>query len=132
MIQTYCPEHYAIQAARTHNYQQFYQEELTMRRRLRLPPFVHLVELMVIGGAAPRVMEVATSLGEQLRARTAGSQITVVGPAPHRIPRVRSTSRVCLLLKGKRVEPMVALLMKTLTPGRTYRGLPVLVDVDPL
>ena len=36
VIQTYCPTHYAIVAARQHDYQQFYAEELAMRRRLRL------------------------------------------------------------------------------------------------
>jgi primosomal protein N' (replication factor Y) len=132
LIQTYCPDHYAILAARQHDYDRFFGEEIAMRRRLRLPPFVHLVELMVIGAASPRVHESANTLGERLRRAAKGRGITVLGPAPHRVPRLRRTYRVCLLLRGKRVESMVRLVRGVLEPGRKFRGVPVLVNVDPL
>ena len=103
-----------------------------MRRRLRLPPFVHLVELTVIGAVSQRVHESANALGDRLRRAAKGRGITVLGPAPHRVPRLRRTYRVCLLLRGKRVEPMVTLVRGVLEPGRKFRGVPVLVNVDPL
>ena len=151
VIQTYCPNHYAIQAAGQHDYQRFYQEEIIMRRRLKLPPFVHLIELTLIGSSKQRVYESAQELATQLRRagrrhhlpaparlaspnEAAGAQagVTLLGPAPHRVPRFRRAYRMCLILKGRRVEPMVELLRRTLQPGRKFRGLPVIVDVDPL
>jgi primosomal protein N' (replication factor Y) len=132
LIQTYCPDHYAILAARRHDYDRFFGEELAMRRRLRLPPFVRLVELTVIGASSQRVHESADALGERLRRSAKGRGITVLGPAPHRVPRLRRAYRVCLLLRGRRVEPMVALVRGVLEPGRKFRGAPVLVNVDPL
>jgi primosomal protein N' len=47
LIQTYCPTHYAIRAAARHDYAAFYAEEIRMRQRLRLPPWTHLVELVI-------------------------------------------------------------------------------------
>ena len=103
-----------------------------MRWRLRLPPFAHLVELTLCGSSAERVREAADALAETLRPEAARRRITLLGPAPHRIPRLRRTSRMCLLLKGRAVESIVELLRHTLQPGRRYRGMPVLVNVDPL
>lgn len=149
LIQTYCPTHYAIQAAQRHDYRQFYEEELRMRRRVKLPPFVHLIELTLLGSSRQRVTTAADALAAQLRRAAARQRlpaapkglgkssaaqagITLLGPAPHRVPRLRRAYRMCLLLKGRRVEPMMALLRETLQPGRRFHGLPVIVDVDPL
>jgi primosomal protein N' (replication factor Y) len=132
LIQTFCPRHYAIRAARQHNYGAFYEQELQMRRRLRLPPFAHLIELTIRASSRRRADETAAELAVQLRRRCAARQVTLLGPAPHRIPRLRRTYRVCLVLKGASVEPMVAILRRTLQPGRRFRGMPVAIDVDPL
>lgn len=132
LIQTFCPSHYAIQAARRHDYQQFYAEEIRMRRRLKLPPFVHLIELTLLGSSKTRVQDAAQALADQLRRLSRRRGITLLGPAPHRIPRLRRSYRVCVILKGKAVEPMVDVVRTTLQPGRRFRGMPVTVDVDPL
>ena len=132
LIQTYCPTHYAIVAAKAHDYRRFYDEELAMRRRLALPPFAHLVELMLRGSSMARVEAAAQRLAARLHRAATGHRVTLLGPAPHRIPRLRRAYRVSLLLKGRAVEPIVALLRRTLQPGRRFEGLPVTVDVDPL
>jgi primosomal protein N' (replication factor Y) len=132
LIQTYCPGHYAIQAARHHDYGTFYEEEIAMRRRLRLPPFTRLVELTILGSPRPRVEETARALAERLRPSARRKRIVILGPAPARVSRLRRTYRMSLVLKGRAVEPVVALLRGVLEPGRKFRGLPVIVDVDPL
>ncbi|MBI4003865.1 MAG: primosomal protein N' [Candidatus Omnitrophica bacterium] len=152
LIQTYCPTHYAIEAARHHDYQRFYAEEIRMRRRLRLPPFVRLIELTLHGSSRQRVMEAASALAAALKrtaarpatrgtssparmvpARAAARRrVTLLGPAPHRIPRLRRSYRMCVILKGRTLGAMIAVLRRTLQPGRRFRGMPVTVDVDPL
>ncbi len=132
LIQTYNPGHYAIEAATQHDYERFFEAELRMRRRLRLPPFVHLIELMFVGSNRARVEDAAARLAARLRSAIRRKGVALLGPAPHRIPRLRRTYRVCLILKGRRVESMVALLRQVLQPGRRFGGMPVLVNVDPL
>lgn len=132
LIQTFCPTHYAIQAATAHDYQRFYAHEIRMRRGLALPPFVHLIELTVLGSSPERVNDAARLLAARLRRAARHRRITLLGPAPHRIPRLRRTYRVCLILKAKAVETAVPILRRVLEPGRKFRGLPVLVNVDPL
>ncbi|PIQ84214.1 MAG: primosomal protein N' [Candidatus Omnitrophica bacterium CG11_big_fil_rev_8_21_14_0_20_63_9] len=131
MIQTYCPDHYAIQAARHHDYRRFYEDEIAMRRNLRLPPFSHVIELTVLGASQAKVTEAAQALAERLRKPLSRMHTVLLGPAPHRIPRLRRAYRVCIVLQGKSVERMVKVLRDVLEPGRKFRGLPVIVDVDP-
>ncbi|MBI3331199.1 MAG: primosomal protein N' [Candidatus Omnitrophica bacterium] len=132
LIQTFCPGHYAIQAAKAHDYRRFYAQEIRMRRALRLPPFVHLIELTVIGSALPRVNEAAQWLAGRLRRALVRRRVTLLGPAPHRIPRLRRAYRVHLLLKVRSVEAVTPILRRVLGPGRKAKGLPVIVNVDPL
>ncbi len=161
LIQTYCPTHYAIQAAKYHDYEQFYRMEIEIRRRLKLPPFAHLVELTLRGSSRERVYEAARELATTLRQATVRrrlsavarrqtgaseqknsstekkrsvgqASITLLGPAPHRVPRLREVYRVCLILKASRVEPIIELLRHTLQAGRRFHGMPLTIDVDPV
>ena len=46
IVQSYTPEHYAIQASLQHDYTDFYREELDFRRRHRYPPFGRLARFV--------------------------------------------------------------------------------------
>ena len=46
IIQTYQPEHYAIQAAAQHDYDAFYEREMTFRREHGYPPMRRLARLV--------------------------------------------------------------------------------------
>ncbi len=132
LIQTFCPTHYAIQAASRHDYEAFFHAEIEMRRRLKLPPFVHLVELTVLGRKREHVQAVAEALQEALEKSRGRGRIAVLGPAPHRLASLRRTFHWRIVLKAARVEPMLRVVRRTLSSGRRFRGLPVIVDVDPL
>lgn len=132
VVQTYCPTHYAILAASKHDYVGFYHTEITMRKRLSLPPWTHLIEFTLRGSNRQRVHEAAGAFAIDLARRIGRRRMTLLGPVPHRVPRVRRTYQVCVLLKGRDVSTMVALARNTLQSGRRFRGMPVRVDVDPL
>jgi len=134
LIQTYCPQHYAIQAAKRHDYEGFYEEEMAMRKRVGLPPWTHFIELMLRGRSQDRVQEAAEALGKLLRRRLgkdSAKGTDLLGPAPHRIPKLRGAYRMSLILSGSDVMEMVKQLRQALQSGRRFRGLPVTVNVDP-
>ncbi len=47
LIQTFHPEHYALQHASTQNYDDFYAVEINFRKRLNYPPFVALASILI-------------------------------------------------------------------------------------
>ncbi|NLT27821.1 MAG: primosomal protein N', partial [Dehalococcoidales bacterium] len=48
IIQTYMPEHYAIQATINHDYAAFYKQEIDYRKQLKNPPFSKLIKMTYI------------------------------------------------------------------------------------
>lgn len=49
IIQTFSPGHYAVRAASHHDYREFYEKEIAMRRLMHLPPFANLITISFSG-----------------------------------------------------------------------------------
>jgi primosomal protein N' len=101
-----------------------------IRRRLKLPPFSTLIQLTLHASKHDKVQQAAEALAAALES-SKPRRVELLGPAPHRIPKLRNSYRMCILLKGPKAEPMVAWLRRVLQPSRRFDGLPVTVDVDP-
>jgi primosomal protein N' (replication factor Y) (superfamily II helicase) len=106
-IQTLSPEHYAIQAAAQHDYASFYQQEIEYRRQLRNPPFSHLALLVYAHtneGVCQREAERMKGLLIQERDARGVGDISVIGPAPAYIRRLRGRFRWQLVLRGSELS----------------------------
>jgi primosomal protein N' (replication factor Y) len=124
VLQSYQPEHPAIQAASRHDYDGFYAAEIEARRALRYPPFTRLVRLVVHhadGAAAEKeARRVARLL--QARLRELGRSTDLIGPAPCFFERVRGEARWQIVV---RTDDPGDVLPAPLPQGWT-------VDVDPV
>jgi len=131
IIQSFTPEHYAIQAAGKHDYEGFYRQELVHRQELNYPPFSQLIGLIIAGEDGSVTAKVAGELGRELKAQ-AKAQAQVLGPAPAVLSRLRGEFRYRILLKGQDVAAMRqsvhAALEKVVVPS----DVKVIVDVDPM
>ena len=125
IVQSYNPEHYAIQAAARHDYAAFYRQELAYRRELGYPPFGRLVALRLADKNAQRCQAMATRLGRWLAGeiRRAGIQVEMIGPVPCFFSRIGGKYRWQIVLRGP--DPLPLLRDVALPQG--WR-----VDVDPL
>ena len=123
MLQTYQPDHPAIQAVATGDAGRFYAAELAMRERFGSPPFGRLVKLTVGLPDRDAAEREATAMAESLgqRARDRGARVTVIGPAPAYIARRADRWRWNVVLRG---DDPASLLDGGLEP-------PWSVDVDP-
>ena len=102
IIQSYQPDHPAIQAVVSGDANAFYDAELEVRRRFGSPPFGRLVKLTV-GLEDPAAAErVASVEADRLRALAAerGVEVQVVGPAPAFIRRRAGRWRWNVVLRG--------------------------------
>lgn len=103
ILQTFQPEHYAIQAAAKHDYATFYTQESANRRKLRWPPFSQLLRLEYRNADMRKAEQIARQMGEQIagllkkQARTATE---MVGPVPVFYSRLRREYRWQILLRG--------------------------------
>jgi len=126
IIQTYAPEHYAIQAASRHDYSSFYNQEINYRRQLRNPPFTRLACLVYSHTNDARCQRQAERM-KRLLTQEIDSQgiadIELIGPAPAFIHRLRGRFRWQLILRGSGLSVFLSKI--TLPQGWT-------VDIDPL
>ncbi|MCY4581345.1 MAG: primosomal protein N' [Chloroflexi bacterium] len=127
VVQTYLPEHYAVQTAAGQDYAAFYAAEMEHRRAQGNPPFSRLVRLLYDGHSDRQTaFNEAQQLAWSLR-RTARKWdmrgVDVIGPAPTYPPRIRNAWRWHLLIRA--AEPRLLLDKVTVPPS--WR-----VDVDPV
>ena len=126
IIQTYCPEHYAIQAAAANDYTRFYEKEIAYRRLLNNPPFSQLASLTYTHTNDAICQREALRM-KRLIAREIDSQgitdLGVIGPAPAFIHRLRGRFRWQLMLRG--TEPADFLSLIPFPQGWT-------ADIDPV
>jgi primosomal protein N' (replication factor Y) len=126
IIQTYTPEHYAIEAAARHDYHALYEREIGFRRRLGYPPFGRLVRMTYAHTGAAysqrQAAEMAAALRER-RDRLGLPNLDVLGPAPAFVARIRGRWRWHVVLRG--ADPAALVSDLSLPRGWT-------VDVDPV
>jgi len=135
LIQTFSPDHHAIQLAKKHDVEGFLRRELSDRREVHYPPFARLA-LLRFEAIDARVAEQACSeiaaLARESRPCRAG-EVDLLGPAPAPIARLRGRYRYRLMLRAKERAPLRAVL------AAIERRLPALdkrvravIDVDPV
>ena len=132
IIQTTTPDHEAIRAAARQEAARFYRDELQTRRALGLPPFRQLVRLTLAGPRESALVEACGALAERLPSAVDGRGMEVIGPAPVMVQRRHGTRPMWqLLLKGRRLPPLLDALRRVIGPQRRFQGVQVRVDVDP-
>ena len=133
VVQTRHPSHHALVWAARHDAEGFLQEELRLRRSPPYPPELHLVNLIVSGegesDTADRAAEVADWCNTLVSRH--GLPVTVLGPAPCPLARVKDRWRWHVLLKG----PSAVLGRIVRYAARRLAGLGktrVVIDRDPV
>jgi len=129
IIQTYAPQHYAIQAAAKHDYESFYQQEIKYRQELDYPPFSRLIGLIINAKSEEKAAKFSEEISHFLKRRLASQ---VFGPAPAAIAKLRGEFRYRLLLKGPDTVKMYRAVSDTLDKMVIPREVRLAVDVDPM
>jgi primosomal protein N' (replication factor Y) len=133
IIQTYNPEHYALQAAREHDYHAFFVQEIAFRRELGYPPFSRLVRFVHSSGSAAGSRREAEQLGERLREQLERRRLRgwgMIGPAPAFFERMRGRWRWHLLLRmptESATDTQLDALLAAIGPLYGW-----VIDVDPV
>jgi primosomal protein N' (replication factor Y) len=102
IVQTRNPEHHAITWAARHEAEGFLAEELSLRQTPPYPPATSLVNLLVSGRDERAVGAAAANVAEWCRELIARHELplSVLGPAPCPLARIKDRWRWHVLLKG--------------------------------
>ena len=130
IIQPYAPEHPAIAAVATHDYDGFVRGELDARREADYPPFARMVALRLDAREAGEARAGATAAAEAARA-AGGAAVVVRGPAEAPLARLRGRSRWQVWLSAHERAPLVAAARAAARTAKPGTDLRLSVDVDP-
>ncbi len=132
VVQTFNPDHYAVQAASTHDYIGFYRGEIRFRAEHGYPPFGQMARMVYSAFNDEKCEQVANVMARHLRQRAErlsnggeldGAILDVIGPAPCFVHKIRGKYRWQIILRGDNLSP----LLDGLDMGTGW-----LLDVDPM
>lgn len=102
IIQTYEPNHYAIQSAIKQDYREFFEREIEIRKELNYPPFSNLGLIRISTKdrrfARKAAYTIARHLIKEIGERT---DVEVLGPSPCPISVIRERFRWQIMIKSK-------------------------------
>lgn len=130
VIQTYQPEHYAIEFSINQDYEGFYEEEIGYRELMDYPPKAHMLSVLVSGPSAEDCGELATFLTESVRKNY---KCPVIGPAPAQISKINDAYRFVFYMKHTEYDALVRIkdfLEDILSRRKSFRE-NVFFDFDP-
>ena len=132
LVETYYPEHYAIQYAAQQDYVSFYEKEAQFRRLLHYPPFTALANVLVRDHKVENAIRWSRALADCF-APFEKQGVKILGPAAAPLARLRRDYRFQFVLKS----PQRTALGKALSAALDFcaaKDIPataVIVDVDP-
>jgi primosomal protein N' (replication factor Y) len=134
IIQTFGPDHQAIQSAAKHDYRGFVQQELPMRKMLGYPPYSRMIRIVVRGENEANTLEFAKQFTEQLQSALGKQQgtFTVLGPAPAPFAKLRNFYRFHIHLRSVYFDLLREAVRSVSITLKTVSEIQWIIDVDPI
>ena len=126
IVQTYQPEHYALQFAKEHDYESFYENEINIRKLLKNPPFNDIILLMMQGDKESSIINELGRIANRLRARG----LAVMGPVPAPYSRIKNKYRWRIIVKHPKAAELLGLL-HTIADYYAKSDNQLFIDINP-
>jgi primosomal protein N' (replication factor Y) len=133
ILQTYCPEHYAIQKAAAQDYESFYEKELRFRRVMHYPPFTALAAILIRHERLEEALKISAVLNQRIAAGK-WDGVRVLGPAAAPLLRLKKEFRYQFLIKSQRRDVLNTLLrdLRACAVAEKFPPAAMVFDADPL
>jgi primosomal protein N' (replication factor Y) len=133
IIQTFNPNHYAIQCARKHDYAGFYREEMKLRRQLGFPPYRHLMNVVIDSMSQKEALQAIRRLAEipkQAQTNEDFRGLTLMGPSAAPLAKIKGRYRFRFLLLSSNTLALKGLGREILDAHKKLRGIKTRLTVD--
>jgi primosomal protein N' (replication factor Y) len=137
IIQSYVPEHPAIQFAKNHDFENFAEQELKLRQELNYPPYGKLASVRLQGADLDKVEKAADDAKNRIlklqSLKEEYAAMEILGPCEAPLAKLKNKYRHHLLLKTTSAKSLNSFLQH-LTSNLEWldSGVKLSIDVDPL
>lgn len=133
VIQTFNPDHYAIQLAQTQDYERFYATEMRVRHDGKYPPYYFTVKLT---GNSPSENQTALEMFDILTYLKShlSAQAIILGPTPKAVTRINNRYYYQIIIKYRKEPNLKPALDEILMQSQKKQrhGLQIAIDNEPL
>lgn len=131
LVQTYSPEHFVMQMAKSHDYSKFYNEDIKSREMFAYPPFTSLINVIMHGKKEEEVSKAIAELagGAESVIKNKGLGDSISGPSPAVRPLVKHMYRYQMVIKIR--EQNKVMWSKYFKSIKLKSNLRIAVDIDP-
>ena len=134
-FQTFNPQFYALESAKSQNYREFYDKEIISREEFDYPPFSRMVRLIISSKnefrAEKAAAEIALSLCTIIEKYGISERLEVLGPSQCVIGRINEYYRYQILIKNKLDNKGHHFISSFLGKVTMPKDVKLAVDVDP-
>lgn len=129
IIQTFNPEHYAIQYTKKHDYLGFYNREMSIRRELKYPPYYYICYVKISGKDNKYIYEESLKITKLFHNKLIN--MIILGPSPCTIFKLNNIYRYGIILKYKKDEDLREVLNKVIEHYKDNRNIKIDVNFNP-
>ena len=135
IIQTLQPEHYAISLAADNDYESLIEQELAIRQEVGFPPYCRLVFIIIEDRDDHTARTASRTIVDLARTwchtHDHLQSLSVLGPAPAPLERLRDRYRWQILFKSTSLQPLHRLVNWISENYQAPSGTRMLIDIDP-
>lgn len=136
LFQTYNPDYYAFQTAKSQNYEKFFETEIKARQEFDYPPFSQIIRLILSSQnnfrAEKSAMEIAMRLTTMTEKFGFTEYLETLGPTPCIISKINGYYRFQILIKNKLSQKGHDFVSKFMNKITLPKDIKLAIDVDPL
>lgn len=143
LIQTYRPEHFAIQTAKEQDYEAFYEQEIAYRSLLSYPPVKNLLVILASSPRQEELEKASARMAERLQELCGGASakvrkgqpVQMIGPADAAIAKISDVYRKVIYLKTKEYQTLVEMkdeLEISFREDPGFRDVSIQYDFNPM
>ena len=129
VIQTFNPEHYAIQYTKRYDYLGFYNKEMSIRRELKYPPYYYICYVKISGKDNKYIYEESLKITKLFHNKLIN--MIILGPSPCTIFKLNNIYRYGIILKYKSDEGLREVLNKVIEHYKDNRNIKIDVNFNP-
>lgn len=136
-IQTFVPDHYVLNLAAQQNYDEFYDEEISLRQSLIYPPYCDICVIGFSSAMESRAIKAAELteklISEYIRENRPDFPMRAIGPAPCTLETINGKFRYRLILKIRNTRGfrrMIRAVLKSLSDNRELKDVHIYADIN--
>lgn len=129
IIQTYNPDHYAIELTKSHDYLSFYTKEMQIRKQLKYPPYYYLCNIRISGKDDRFIMNEALKIKRSLERNL--TKTIILGPSAASIFKINNIYRYNIILKYKDDKELYSILEKIVEHYKANNKIKIDIDFNP-